>query len=241
MANTHRYGIRFARTISGSDTPQVLTFPIATAYQPNPVFGTSDASNCNLNIGDPVRLLEDGSIALVQTAQDAAGPNNDSDDYAFGVIVGFPRVLVGGYPRPGSFYTGATAYTGGIGSDNAPLVAVIPVEGNIFEIDANAVIGAGTKSAALAVVGQTASIVYSILTAGNGQPKANPLLGVSVLAAGGANQAQLVVVGLGKAGDAMDFAATNVTLQVKFTAQQLAVWGDPLADTTAHVYGANTE
>lgn len=241
MANTHRYGIRFVRSISGNDTPQTFTFPIATAYQPNPVFGTSDASNCNLNIGDPVRLLEDGTVALTQTAQDASGANTDSDDYAFGIVVGFPRVLIGGYPRPGSFYTGGTTYSGGIGSDNAPLVTVIPVDGNIFEIDADAVIGAGTKSAALAIVGQTASITYSRLTSGNGQPKANPLLGVSVLAAGGANQAQLVVVGLGKAGDAMDFSATNVTLQVKFTAQQLAVWGDPLADATAHVYGANTE
>lgn len=236
MANTHRYGIRFARSISGNDTPQIFTFPIATTYQPNPAFGTSDGSNCNLNIGDPVAIAADGTAKLTQAGQDVLTTNVDPADYAFGIVVGFPRVIVGGSPRPGAFYTGGTTYTGGIGSDNAPLVAVIPVAGNIFEIDTNAVVGAGTKTAALAIVGNTATIAYSVLTAGNGQPKANPLLNVSTLIATGLIQQQLVIVGLGKAGDAMDFAATNLTLQVMFSAQELAV-GTAASSATAQ-YGA---
>jgi len=233
LANNHRYGIRFVRSISGNDTPQIFTFPIATAYAPTTVVGAG--TSVNLNIGDPVKLLEDGTIGLVQTGQDSAGANTDSDDFAFGIIVGFPRVIVGGYPRPGSFYTTGTTYTGGIGSDSAPLVSVIPVAGNIFEIDANAVVGAGTKGACLAVVGQTARIAYSVLSTGNGQPKANPLLNVADFAAGGANQLQLAVLGLGKAGDAMDFSATNVTFQVQFTALDMPQQGDP------SIFGANVE
>lgn len=233
MANTHRYGIRFQRTISGNDTPSVFTFPIATGYAPVTVMGAG--TSVNLNIGDPVRLLEDGTIALVQQGQDVAAENADSDDYAFGIICGFPRVIVGGFPRPGSFYTSGTAYSGGIGGDNAPLVSVIPVDGNIFEIDSSAVVGAGTKNAAMGLVGMTARIVYSVLTAGTGQPKANPLLLASDAVAGGAIQHQLVIVGLGKVGDAMDFTATNLTFQVKFTAQQLAVAPD------AGIFGANLE
>lgn len=233
MANTHRYGIRYVRSISGADTPQVLTFPIASAYAPVTVVGAG--SSVNLNIGDPVKLAEDGTIMLTQTGQDSSGANTDSDDFVFGVIAGFPRVVVGGYPRPGSFYATGTTYTGGIGGDNAPLVAVIPAAGNIFEIDANAVIGAGTKSAAMAVVGQTARIAYSVLSSGNGQPKANPRLNVADLAAGGANQLQMVVVGLGKAGDAMDFSSSDVTLQVMFTALELAQQSDPA------IFGANVE
>lgn len=232
MANTHRYGIRYVRSIHGAETPQTFTFPIASGYAPVTVVGAG--SSVNLNIGDPARLFEDGTIGLTQDGQSTSGANTDSDDYTFGIIVGFPRVIVGGYPRPGSFYTTGTTYSGGIGSDSAPLVSVIPVDGNIFEIDANAVVGAGTKSACMAVVGQTAQIAYSVLSTGSGQPKANPLLDVSTLAAGGANQLQLVIVGLGKAGDAMDFASTNVTFQVKFTAQQLAVASDT-------VFGANLE
>jgi hypothetical protein len=237
MANNHRYGIRFVRSISGGgDCPQTFTFPIASAYQPNPAFGTSDASNCNLNIGDPVALAADGTLKLTQAGQDVTTTNTDPADYAFGVIVGFPRVIVGGSPRPGSFYTGGTTYTGGIGSDSAPLATVIPVAGNIFEIDANAIVGAATKSACLGVVGNTATIAYSVLATGIGQPKANPLLNVSTLIATGLIQQQLQIIGLGKAGDSMDFTASNVTFQVMFTAQELAV-GTAASSATGQ-YGA---
>ena len=233
MANTHRYGMRFVRSISGNDTPQIFTFPLVTGLAPTTIVGAG--TSVNLNIGDPVKLREDGTIDLVQTGQDSSGANTDSDDFVFGVIVGFPRVIVGGFPRPGSFYTTGTTYSGGIGSDTAPLVSVIPAAGNIFEIDANAVVGAGTKSACLAVVGQTARIAYSVLTTGTGQPKANPLLNVADLAAGGANQLQLAVLGLGKAGDSMDFASTNVTFQVQCTALDMPQQGDP------SIFGANVE
>ena len=233
MANTHRYGIRYVRSISGAPVPQIFTFPIATAYAPVTIVGAG--TSVNLNIGDPVRLFEDGTIGLVQAGQDTSGANADSDDYAFGVIVGFPRVIVGGYPRPGSFYTTGTTYTGGIGSDSAPLVSVIPVEGNIFEIDSLAAPSPATKSGAMTYVGMTATLTYTVLTAGNGQPKANPLLDLSTAAAGGANQLQFQIVGLGKAGDTMDFAAANVTFQVMFGAKQLQAAPD------AAIFGANLE
>lgn len=233
MANTHRYGIRYQRSLGGGETPQIITLPIASGYAPVTVVGAG--TSVNLNIGDPVKLAEDGTVMLAQTGQDSSGVNTDSDDFVFGIIAAFPRVIVGGYPRPGSFYTTGTTYTGGIGGDNAPLVSIIPAYGNIFEIDANAVIGAGTKGAAMGVVGQTARVAYSVLTSGSGQPRANPLLNVADLAAGGANQLQLVVVGLGKAGDVMDFASTNVTLQVMFTSLELAQQSDPA------IFGANVE
>lgn len=233
MANTHRYGIRFARSISGADTPQIFTFPIATGYAPVTIVGAG--TSVNLNIGDPVKLLEDGTIALVQAGQDASGANADSDDYAFGIIAGFPRVVVGGYPRPGSFYTSGTAYSGGIGSDSAPLVAVIPVEGNIFEIDSAAAPSPATLAGALAYTGMTATMTYTVLTSGNGQPKANPLLDLSTATGGGAMQGQFVIMGLGKAGGTQDFTSANVTFQVKFSAQQLQSAPD------AAIFGANLE
>lgn len=233
MANTHRYGIRYVRSISGSETPQIFTFPIATAYAPVTIIGAG--TSVNLNIGDPVRLFEDGSLGLVQAGQDVSGANADSDDYAFGVIVGFPRVLVGGAPRPGSFYTTGTTYTGGISSDNAPLVSVIPVEGNIFEIDSAAAPSPATLAGAMALVGMTATMTYSVLTAGMGQPKANPLIDLSTAAAGGANQLQLQIVGLGKAAYTQDFTSANVTFQVMWGAKQLQAAPD------AAIFGANLE
>lgn len=233
MANPHRYGFRFVRSMSGNDTPQIFTFPIATAYQPATIVG--GGTSVNLNIGDPVKLLEDGTVQLVQTAQDVSGASADSDDYAFGIVAGFPRVLVGGSPRPGSFYTGGTAYTGGIGSDNAPLVSVIPVNGNIFEIDADTAPTVATLNGALALVGGVGTMVYSVLTAGMGQPKANPLLDVSTVVSGGTDQLQLLVVGLGKSAYTCDFTSANVPFQVMWQNQQLL----PTADATH--FGADTE
>lgn len=233
MANVHRYGFRFARSIHGNDTPQVITLPITSGYAPVTVVGAG--TSVNLNIGDPVRFSEAGAVELVQQGQDVSGANTDSDDYAFGVIVGFPRVLVGGFPRPGSFYTSGTTYSGGIGSDTAPLVSIIPVAGNIFEIDSSAIVGAATKNACMALTGGTANMVYSVLTAGTGQPKANPLIDCSTVAAGSANQLQLVIMGLGKAGDAMDFTATNVTFQVMWNSVSPSQFADPA------IFGANVE
>lgn len=232
MANTHRYGFRFARSISGSETPQTFTFPIPTAYAPVTVVGAG--TSVNLNIGDPVNFDEVGGIRLVQQGQ--ASDGSDTDDYAWGVIVGFPRVIVGGYPRPGSFYTSGTAYTGGIGSDTAPLVTVIPVAGNIFEIDCDTTHSTPTKSGFMALVGGTGNMVYSVLSSGNGQPKANPFLDVSDVVLNSAEINQLRVVGLGKAGDTMDFTSTNVTMQVMWNEimpAQAAISG--IAGTTVFI------
>jgi hypothetical protein len=210
MANTHRYGFRFVRSISGNDTPQIFTLPIADDYAPVTIVGAG--TSVNLNIGDPVNFAEDGTVRLVQQGQ--ASDGSDTDDYAFGIIVGFPRVIVGGYPRPGSYYTSGTSYSGGIGGDNAPLVSIIPVAGNIFEIDCDTAHTTPTKSGLMGLVGGTGNMIYSVLTSGSGQPKANPYLDVSDVVLNSAEINQLRVVGLGKAGDAMDFTATNVTLQV---------------------------
>lgn len=240
MANVHRYGFRFVRSMSGYETPQIFTFPIASGYQPGTVNG--GGTNVNLNIGDPVRLIEDGTVQLVQTAQDVSGQDDDSDDFVFGVVAGFPRVVVGGFPRPGSFFTGGTTYSGGIGGDSAPLVAVIPAAGNIFEVDMDAAPTVQTYSGVLANVGAVATMAYSVLTTGTGQPKANPLLSKTSIAFAGNNQLQLLILGPGKSAFSCDFTAANIPYQVQFNTLQLAI---PSAEVTSNstpaIYGANLE
>jgi len=238
LANQHRYGLRWVRSLSGAEQPQILRFPVSDTYQATTIVGAG--TNVNLNVGDPVKLGEDGCIKLVQAGQDQdGGANTDSDDYIFGVIAGFERTWneSQGVPEQKSYVPGGTDYAGGIGGDQAPIALVIPAAGNVFEIDADAALATPTKAGALAQVGRTGRIVYSVLSSGVvGAPKANPLLDISVVeaGAGGADQNQLVVVGLGAKGDAMDFTATNVTFQVMATAVQL----HPAPDT---VYGANVE
>ncbi len=228
MANNHLYGIRWKRSIHGNDTPTILVYPIASAYAPNTLDGGGGTA-VNLNIGDPVRLREDGTVRLTSGGVDVTGEQGSGFETVFGVVVGFPRVIVGGSPRPGSFYT-TTTYSGGIGSDNAPLCAIIPAEGNIFEMDFAAVQGTGLKSDYLGLVGRSAPIAYTPLTSGIGQPKANPLIG-TVTATGGGVQTQLLITGLGKYNDDQDYTSVNATMQVMFNSLQNAlrtkvgVWG----------------
>lgn len=240
MANPHRYGFRFVRSFSGNDTPQIITLPIASGYQPGTVNG--GGTNVNINIGDPVRLVEDGTVQLVQTAQDVSAQNDDSDDFCYGIVVGFPRVIVGGSPRPGSFYTGGTTYTGGIGGDTAPLVSIIPAEGNIFELDLDAAPTVQSLSGLMALVGGVATMAYSVLTTGTGQPKANPLISKSSIVFASANQLQLQIVGVGKAAYAGDFTAANLPLQVRWNTLQMAIPTAEVTDnSTPRIYGANLE
>lgn len=240
MANNHIYGFRFHRSLHGADTPTVFTFPIASGYQPGTVNG--GGTNVNLNIGDPVRLVEDGTVQLVQTAQDASGQDADSDDFCYGIVIGFPRVVVGGFPRPGSFYTGGTTYSGGIGGDSAPLVAVIPAAGNIFELDLDAAPTVTTYSGLLANVGAVATMSYSVLTSGSGQPKANPLISKTSIAFAGANQLQLQIVGIGKRAAQQDATSAFCTYQVMWNTLQLAIpTAERDATGEAAIYGANLE
>lgn len=220
MANNHIYGIRWKRSIHGAETPTVLVYPMLSAYAPNTLDGGGGTA-VNINIGDPVRLREDGTLRLTSAGVDVATEQGSGFENVYGVVVGFPRVIVGGSPRPGSFYT-TTTYTGGIGSDNAPLCAIIPAEGNIFEMDFAAVQGTGLKSDYMATVGRTAPILYTPLTSGIGQPKANPLIG-TLTATGGLVQTQLLIVGLGKYNDDQDYTAVNATMQIMFNSLQNAL------------------
>lgn len=225
MANTHRYGFRFARSFDGNETPQTITKPIATAYAPNTGADGAGGTAVNLNIGDPVQLLNDGTVRLVQPGQAASGA--DIDDRVYGIVAGFPRVMIGGAPRPSGFYPTGTTWTG---DDQQTLCKIIPVHNNIFEIDCDATGQPTTKAAWQSLVG-TANFIYSVLTSGIGQPKANPLLDIS-----DHNETteanQLRVIGLSKRFDAQDPTSEFVTLEVIFNTQQ--IFPTVIGDVTAN-------
>lgn len=232
MANTHQYGFRFARSFDGNETPQTIVKPIASGYAPNTGADGAGGTACNLNIGDPVQLLNDGTVRLVQPGQAADG--TDIDDRTFGIVAGFPRVMIGGAPRPNGFYTSGITYTG---DDQQTLCKIIPVHNNIFEIDTDAAGGASfdSKSEFQSMVG-TANFVYSVLTSGAGQPKANPLFDISDYSEAADEINQLRVIGISKRFDQQDPTLTHVTLEVIFNEQQLF----PTSFTDATNAPANT-
>lgn len=217
MANPHHYGFRFARSFDGNETPQTITKPIASAYAPNTGADGSGGTACNLNIGDPVQLLNNGTVRLAQPGQAADG--TDIDDRVFGIVAGFPRVMIGGAPRPSSFYPSGTTYTG---DDQQTLCTIIPVHDNIFTICTDAAGGSSfdTKAEYQSMIG-TANFVYSVLTSGMGQPKANPMFDISDYSEAADEVNQLRVVGLSKRFDTLDPALTDVELEVIFNMQQI--------------------
>ncbi len=214
MANTHRYGFRYLRNLWGGDTPEVEVLPIASGYQPN-----NGAVNVNLNIGDPVTKLETGVVELAQPGSGDA----TTTERVYGIVVGFPRVLISGGVRPSAFYPGGTVYGSGLAPYNLQtLCAVIPVVGREFEIDTSAAGGSSldTYEEWQAAMGSVATFVYSAINTTSANPKANPMLLASSLSDTNTDTLQLRVNGIGRIDDMQDFTLANVCLRVVFNATQ---------------------
>lgn len=110
ITNRARYGFRHVRSISGQAPPSEEHF-VQTAYANR------------IRVGDPVKILTDGSIAIA-----AAG---DADIY--GVVVGGGYYYDGTNVIPAKFIPGATAW--GTVWERRSRLQVMPAKGQIFEID----------------------------------------------------------------------------------------------------------
>lgn len=216
MANTHRYGFRFVRNLWGGDTPECETLPIASGYQPNT--GTPN-TNVNLNIGDPVSKLESGAVQLCTPGSGDA----TTTERVYGIVVGFPQILINGAKRPNAFYPGGTVYGSGLTPYTLQtLVKVIPVVGREFEIDSAAAGGSSldTYEELQALVGAVASFSYSPINTTSANPKANPLLDLTSASDTNTSTQQVRIQGLGRLDDKQDLTATNVSFRVVFNAVQ---------------------
>jgi hypothetical protein len=213
MANPHTYGFRLRKNRWGGDVPEIETGFLASGYQPN-----NGAVDCNLNIGDPVQRLDSGAFQLVPAG---SGDTDAANERVYGIVAGFPQVLINGAVRPNAFYPGATAY--GSNLQNQTLVSVIPVEGCVWELDtATTSSSFDTKAEFQAVIGAVARIVYSALGTGTANVKANPLLELSFAESTAVRQ--LRVVALGSRFEQCDLTLASVPLQVVFNQVQASPW-----------------
>lgn len=225
MANPHRYGFRWVRSLSGADTPQILTYRIGSGYAPN----VTGATTCNLNVGDPVYMNDSGNILLLDPGTTTTA-DNQVTQRALGVIAAFPQVLINGAVRPNGFYPTGTVW--GSNYSNRTLVSVIPAHNNVFEVDTDAAGSSSqdTRSEFEGFVGGCAAIVYSQINTTTANPKANPMLDVSDITQAVADFRQLRIVGVGALSDSVDYTVTNVPLQVVFNLLQ----GSPTRLTAGH-------
>lgn len=216
MANFHTYGFKFYRRLWGDGVPEPETRPIASGYQPNT--GTPN-TNVNLNVGDPVSLLETGAVQLCTPGSGDA----TTTERCYGIVVGFPQVLINGAIRPNAFYPGGTVYGTGLAPYNLQtLVKVIPVVGNEWLIDTAAAGGTSFDSYEewQAAAGAVGVWTYTPINTTSSNPKANPMLDVTSLTDAAASTLQLRVNGLGPSADQQDLTLANVQLRVVFNATQ---------------------
>lgn len=214
MANPHRYGFRFLKNRWGGDTPEVYTGFFASGYTPN----VTGATTCNVNIGDPVRRMDSGAFQLTEPGE---LDDDDANERTFGIVCGFPQVLINGGVRPNAYYPTGTVY--GTNLDAQTLVQVIPVEAAVWEIDtATTSSSFDTKAEFQAVIGAVCSFSYTQINTTTSNPKANPM---AVLSFGESTIVrQLRVVGLGRGFEQYDLTLANVPLQVVFNQVQATPW-----------------
>ena len=214
MANPHRYGFRFLKNRWGGDTPEIYTGFFASGYQPN----VTGATTCNVNIGDPVRRMNSGAFQLVEPGE---LDDDDANERTFGIVAGFPQVLINGAVRPNAYYPTLTVY--GTNLNAQTLVQVIPVEGCVWEIDtATTSSSFDTKAEFQAIIGGVCTFSYTQINTTTSNPKANPM---AVLSFGESTETrQLQVVGLGRGSEQYDLTLANVPLQVVFNQVQASPW-----------------
>jgi len=143
--NPQLYGFRFHSTKSGSGTPHVVKKAVASGYAGQP----DGATTVNINPGDVVKVVNDGTVALA-----AAG-----DTGLFGVVVGIAPYWDGSKMQRGSDLPSGTTYSTNISRQS--YVHVIPFYDAIFEVDCDDAATATTFLAYQAFVGENCDLAVS--------------------------------------------------------------------------------
>jgi hypothetical protein len=147
MANNAIGGFRWRRNKFGQNIAPVVEFPVASAY------GTG------IFRGDPVKLVSDGTVAAA-----AVG------DATFGICIGAVRYKnSSGQIVAGNFLPASTSFSGApdVSNPQASIVAIIPVQGQVFEIDMSA--GQASITAARSFVNENFDVVAGAGTTASGR------------------------------------------------------------------------
>lgn len=192
MANTNKYGFRWVSALQGTSPPKPIPMRVASGYQAAP-----GGVNVDLNVGDPVIMVSDGTVALA-----AAG------NPTFGVICGIKPYWDAARSRLtfGTALPGGTTYTGT--EEQVSTVNVIPVAGQVFEAVCDDGSTATTKATFITYIGENVDIAINQVS---GSRLASPKLDISTH--GTSNALVWRIIDVGRAPDA-DFTVINAPLLV---------------------------
>jgi hypothetical protein len=196
MDNQHVYGFRWAYSMNGA-MPQPIEGLIASGYQ-----ATNDGAgfNVDLNIGDPVKPVSDGSWSLAKTTEKAGG-----------IIVGFKPYWNGTFMQPNNKLPGGTA-GGTTILDRFSYALICPIFiDQWWEIDCDDSSTATTYATYQALIHENVSFVVP----GNQTPKlADPLIDISTHNTTAA--LELRIRGISQNFSNQDFSGLYVKLMVSF-------------------------
>lgn len=165
--NTPQYGFRWVGNLYGMPYPKPIPCQVATGQNWNVV---GDATNLNLNVGDPVTVTSSGVITLAGGSEFTAG----NGQAIKGIVVGFGPVWNGTRMVPQTFLQSGVSW--GTIQDRAPVVYVIPAEMGVWEVDCDEASTATTRAAYQLFVGEN---VDHILLPDDTALKAVPRLDIS--------------------------------------------------------------
>lgn len=171
--NQHYYGLRWVKSISGACQPKPIRCQIATGYRPTLTVSTTDYY-VDLNVGDPVRLLDGGFIQIFEGAEsDAQDPVIAAN---YGVVVGFEFLWDAAKAKmdPVLKYP-STGIAWGTNLERASRVLVVPTKDAIFEVGCDDKVTADTLAEYRALIGDNVAHIFDYVSGG----WANPLLDIS--------------------------------------------------------------
>lgn len=175
---------------------------VASAYQ-----GTSNAINVDLNVGDPVKKVSDGTVALCATG-----------DATYGVIVGIEQYYDGTkIIKPAQRLPGASTY--GTVIERTSILLIQPVAGVLFECDCDDKTSITTEANYIAAIGENVDASFNGVA---GSTLANPRLDISTHAV--TNTLVWRVVDLAPNPKNQDYAGSFVKLIVTCNLVQQAPW-----------------
>ncbi len=200
--NIARYGFRWHSSRGGATSPHLERVRVASGY------GGVDANSAHVdvNVGDPVCKVNDGTVRLAQLA-----------DSIFGIVANILPYSKGDGIRP---YTKLVyASTGTIGTPGELCLEVIPVADQIFEVDCDDASSLTTIATYSAAIGEN---VDHVLTGDTTATSAKPQLDISTHNT--TNTLHWRIVDISPTSDNQDPAGANFKLLVTANLVQQAPW-----------------
>lgn len=196
--NTAKYGFRWVGSADGSCYPKPIEKRVASGLH----FQVS-ATDVDMNIGDPVELVNDGTVTL---ATGAGAPS-----IFYGVIVGIANVKVG-LPLAGRKFSRVPAGTTYTLETDVTKVLVVPFGRNYWEVDVDDNTTATTLAGYRALCGENADLSYTLDITDTSRPKATPRLDISTHTSA---TKDFRIIEISKTALNQDFSGTGVKMIVQ--------------------------